>query len=43
MPAMTLPFEQIDAFTSQPFAGNPAAVLPLLRFFFFITLQPRVE
>src|SRR4029453_4832458 len=26
---MTLPFLQIDAFTSEPFAGNPAAVVPL--------------
>mmetsp|Transcript_14399 Transcript_14399/g.33279 ORF Transcript_14399/g.33279 Transcript_14399/m.33279 type:complete len:288 (+) Transcript_14399:158-1021(+) len=27
MPAMTLPFEQVDAFTTKPFAGNPAAVM----------------
>jgi len=26
---MRLPFAQIDAFTSQPFKGNPAAVIPL--------------
>ncbi|AOH83684.1 PhzF family phenazine biosynthesis protein [Sphingomonas panacis] len=26
---MRLPFSQIDAFASQPFAGNPAAVMPL--------------
>ena len=26
---MTMPFFQVDAFTSRPFAGNPAAVMPL--------------
>src|SRR5262245_65940232 len=26
---MALPFYQVDAFTSQAFAGNPAAVMPL--------------
>ncbi|CAN5317287.1 hypothetical protein BH10PSE15_BH10PSE15_10990 [soil metagenome] len=26
---MRLPFTQIDAFASQPFGGNPAAVMPL--------------
>ena len=26
---MRLPFLQIDAFTDRPFAGNPAAVMPL--------------
>jgi PhzF family phenazine biosynthesis protein len=26
---MKIPFAQIDAFASQPFAGNPAAVMPL--------------
>lgn len=26
---MTLPFFQVDAFSSRPFAGNPAAVMPL--------------
>ena len=26
---MRLPFSQIDAFASAPFAGNPAAVIPL--------------
>src|ERR1051326_3464233 len=27
--AMNLPFEQVDAFTDRPFAGNPAAVFVL--------------
>ncbi|MEO7564820.1 MAG: PhzF family phenazine biosynthesis protein, partial [Sphingomicrobium sp.] len=27
----TLPFFQVDAFASAPFAGNPAAVMPLDR------------
>jgi PhzF family phenazine biosynthesis protein len=31
MPANTLPFFQVDAFTDRPFAGNPAAVCPLER------------
>ena len=26
---MTIPVYQVDAFTSKPFAGNPAAVCPL--------------
>lgn len=26
---LTLPFYQVDAFTAQPFGGNPAAVMPL--------------
>jgi predicted PhzF superfamily epimerase YddE/YHI9 len=26
---MKLPFFQVDAFTTRPFAGNPAAVVPL--------------
>jgi PhzF family phenazine biosynthesis protein len=26
---MTMPFFQVDAFSSRPFAGNPAAVMPL--------------
>jgi hypothetical protein len=26
-PMITVPFEQVDAFTTKPFAGNPAAVM----------------
>ncbi len=28
---MRIPFTQVDAFASEPFTGNPAAVLPLSR------------
>ena len=36
---MRIPFAQIDAFTSAPFAGNPAAVMPLASWLGDETLQ----
>ncbi|MEZ5830506.1 MAG: PhzF family phenazine biosynthesis protein [Dongiaceae bacterium] len=36
---MTMPFFQVDAFASKPFAGNPAAVMPLKEWLPDETLQ----
>jgi PhzF family phenazine biosynthesis protein len=36
---MTLPFYQVDAFTSKLFGGNPAAVVPLEKWLDDVTLQ----
>ena len=36
---MRIPFTQVDAFASRPFAGNPAAVMPLARWPDDATLQ----
>ncbi len=36
---MTLPFYQVDAFTSKLFGGNPAAVIPLEKWLDDVTLQ----
>ena len=36
---MKIPLYQIDAFTSKPFAGNPAAVCPLEEWLDDATLQ----
>ena len=36
---MRIPFAQIDAFADQPFAGNPAAVMPLADWLDDATLQ----
>lgn len=36
---MRIPFTQVDAFASRPFAGNPAAVMPLARWLDEATLQ----
>ena len=36
---MRLPFDQIDAFADRPFAGNPAAVMPLAAWLDDTTLQ----
>jgi len=38
-PEMRLPFHQIDAFADRPFAGNPAAVMPLDAWLDDATLQ----
>lgn len=40
---MTLPFAQIDAFADRPFAGNPAAVMPLREWLSDETLQAIAE
>ena len=39
MPIHHLPFYQVDAFTDQPFSGNPAAVMPLHAWLDDATLQ----
>jgi len=36
---MRIPFSQIDAFADVPFAGNPAAVMPLSTWLDDATLQ----
>jgi PhzF family phenazine biosynthesis protein len=36
---MRIPFAQVDAFTTEPFAGNPAAVMPLAEWLPDATLQ----
>lgn len=36
---MRIPFTQVDAFASEPFGGNPAAVMPLVRWLPDETLQ----
>ncbi len=36
---MRIPFTQVDAFASEPFAGNPAAVMPLSRWLDDAVLQ----
>ena len=36
---MRIPFTQVDAFANQPFAGNPAAVMPLSRWLDDAVLQ----
>ena len=36
---MKIPFQQIDAFADRPFAGNPAAVMPLEAWLDDATLQ----
>lgn len=40
---MKLPFVQIDAFADRPFAGNPAAVIPLEKWLDDATLQAIAE